>query len=338
MGELAWIWGGFALVALVIGIAGAELSRAADIIADKTNLSGNWIGLILLGTVTSLPELVTGISSVTAANVPNIAIGNVFGACLINLLMLVAVDFLCRAEPIYRLANVGHVLSAGFTVVMIGFAGFSIQLAGRGDWYQIGHVGIYTPILIGTYLLAIRAVFVYERGHRESYVAGAAERYPAITLNSAVVRFAVTAATVVALGIALPFLGERLAEAMGWHTAFVGSLFVAAATTLPEAVVTIAALRIGAVNMALANLLGSNLFNMLILAVDDIFYREGPILAHVSQSHAFTAASAVVMTGLVIVSLLYRPQHRLLRLVGWTSIGLFAVYVFNTYIIYLDSK
>ncbi len=82
----------------------------------------------------------------------------------------------------------------------------------------------------------------------------------------------------VGAGVWLPFVGADLADAMGWQRSFVGSLFVACATSVPELVVTIAALRFGAVNMAIANLLGSNLFDILILAVDDIFYRKGPIV------------------------------------------------------------
>ena len=143
---------------------------------------------------------------------------------------------------------------------------------------------------------------------------------------------------VVAAGIWLPFAGTDLADAMGWDTTFVGSLFVAAATSLPELVVTIAAERIGALNMAIANLLGSNLFNMLVLGVDDIFYLRGPILWNVSPAHALSAASAVIMAGLVIVSLLYRPGKRLFRIIGWTSLGLFVVYIFNAYVVYLHGS
>ena len=335
MTTLAWIWLEFAVCALLIGAAGPELSRSGDIIADKTGLSSNWIGLILLGTITSLPELVTGITSVTVADVPNVAVGDVLGSCVFNLLILVAIDFLHRETPVYQRASQGHILSAGFGVVLIGFAGLNLLVAGQGQSLSFGHVGLYTPIILGLYLLAVRTVFSYERDHRVAFVEGAAERYPAITLNSAIVRFAVASAIVVAAGIWLPFVGSRLAEAMGWRTTFVGSLFVAGATSLPELVVTVAALRIGALNLAIANLLGSNLFDILILAVDDIFYFRGPILSNVSPAHAFSAQSAVVMTGLVIVSLLYRPAKRLLRTAGWTSLGLFVLFVLNSYVVFL---
>ena len=335
MTTLVLVWLAFAACALLIGAAGPELSRSGDIIADKTGISGNWIGLILLGTVTSLPELVTGVSSVTVAQVPDIAVGNVFGACVFNLLILVVLDFLHRDMPVYRRAHQGHILSAGFGVVMIGFAGLNLTLAEQGLGYAIGHVGLYTPIIVGLYLLAVRTVFSYERQQREAFVEQADERYPEITLHRAVRRFAVAAVVIVAAGIALPFVGENLAEVMGWRQSFVGSVLVAVATTLPELIVSISALRIGALNMAIANLLGSNLFNVLILAADDVFYAEGPLFSDVSASHAFSAASAVTMTGLVIVSLLYRPVRRLFRTVGWTSLALFVIYLLNSYVVFL---
>jgi cation:H+ antiporter len=333
--DLAAIWLQFAVCALLIGAAGPELLRSGDIIADKTNISATWIGLILLGAVTSLPELVTGVSAVTAADTPNIAVGDVFGSCVFNLLILVVVDFLHREAPVYRRAHQGHILSAGFGVILFGFAGVNLLIAEHHANYTIGHVGLYTPILIGLYLLAMRTVFAYEREHREALVEGAAERYPGVTLNAALVRYAIAAVVVVGAGVWLPFVGADLAHAMGWQTTFVGSLFVAGATSLPELVVTIAAIRIGALNMAIANLLGSNLFVMLVLAIDDIFYAKGPILWAVSPAHAFSAVSAVVMTGLVIASLLYRPGQRLFRAIGWTSIGLFVLYLFNTYVVFL---
>ena len=136
-------------------------------------------------------------------------------------------------------------------------------------------------------------------------------------------------------GTVLPFAGKALAEAYGWNASFVGTLLVAAATSLPELVVTVAALRIGALDMAIANLLGSNLFDLLVIAIDDLFYLPGPILAHVSPVHAASALSAIVMTGAVMAGFVYRPKSRVLGTIGWASVFLLAVYVLNSYLLFL---
>ncbi len=338
MDDVAVVWLQLGACAALIAFAGTKLSGYADVIADKTGLSGNWIGLILLATVTSLPELATGISAVTIADAPNIAVGNVLGGCVFNLAILVALDFLHRGESVYRRANQGHILSAAFGVVLIGFVGLNLLLGDKAAALAVGHVGASTPVIVALYLIAMRAVFVHERDQTREFVETIAERYPQVTLRGAVIRYAAAAIVIVAAGIWLPFIGVQLASVMGWHKTFVGTLFVAIATSLPELAVTVAALRIGALDMAIGNLLGSNLFNIVILALDDLFFLKGPLLARVSSLHAMSAVSALVMTGIVIVGLLYRPRARILGAVGWISLGLLAVYLLNSFVLYLHGE
>jgi cation:H+ antiporter len=107
-------WLKLAACAALIGLAGPVLTHYGDIIARLTGLSRTWIGLTLLATATSLPELFTGISAVTVAAAPNIAVGDVLGSCIFNLMMLVVLDALSRDEPVYRRIDQGHILTAGF--------------------------------------------------------------------------------------------------------------------------------------------------------------------------------------------------------------------------------
>ena len=105
-----FVWLQFALCAALIGLAGYRLSRYGDVIAEKTGLSGTWIGMILLATVTSLPELATGVSAVTFADTPDIALGDALGSCVFNLLILMILDFLYPKESLYMRASQGHLL------------------------------------------------------------------------------------------------------------------------------------------------------------------------------------------------------------------------------------
>ncbi|OGI45322.1 MAG: cation transporter [Candidatus Muproteobacteria bacterium RIFCSPHIGHO2_01_FULL_65_16] len=329
------VWSQFVVCVALIGVAGTVLSRYGDVIAEKTGLGGTWIGLVLLATVTSLPELVTGISSVTVADTPDIALGDVLGSCVFNLAIITILDFLQRGESVYTRASQGHILAAGFGVILIGFVGFNVLLADRTSDLAIGHLGIYTPLIVILYVVAMRTVFRYERAQMAAYVGEHAERYPDIRLRQAVGRYVLAALVVVGAGIWLPFIGAQIARVMGWEATFVGTLFVAFATSVPEMVVTIAAMRLGALDMAIGNLLGSNLFDILIVAVDDLFFLRGPILAHVSPMHAVSAISAMMMTGIVIVGLLYQPRSRLFGTVGWASMFLLTVYLLNSLVLYL---
>lgn len=330
-------WFQFGLCAALIGIAGTRLSRYGDVIADKTGMGATWIGLLLMATVTSLPELVTGISAVTLARAPDIAVGNVLGACVINLAMLVVLDLLDRSGSVYTRASQGHILSAGFGVILGGFVGINLLFARQGWTYAFGSIGLYSFIIALVYAVAMRTLFRYERRQRAAFVEEKVERYPDMTLRQAAVRYALAAVLVVAAGLWLPHIGTRLAAIMAWEQSFVGTLFIALATTLPEIAVTVAAVRLGALDLAVSNLLGSNLFNLLILAIDDVFYRPGPLLSHVAFAHAVSAFSVVMMSGVVIVGLLYRPDGRVLKTVGWASLVLLTLYLLNAWFLYLSS-
>jgi len=326
------VWVQFLLCVVAIGFAGVKLSRYGDAIADKTGLGGTWIGVIMLASVTSLPELVTGISSVTVAEAPDIAVGDVLGSCVFNLVIIVVLDFLSRDEPLYCRAGQGHILSAGFGIMLIGLAGFNLLLATQGSGISLWHLGLYSPAIMVLYLVAMRSVFLYESELVESFTE--ADAYPGLTLRVAITRYIAAAAVVLIAGVWLPFVAKELAVQMGWHQGFVGTLFVAFVTSLPEMVVTVAALRLGAVDMAIGNLFGSNLFNIGILAIDDIFYLPGPLFDAVSSTHAMSAFSAIMMTGVAVVGLLYRPRTRIFKTVGWASIFLFTIYLINTYMLY----
>lgn len=326
-------WLEFALCIVLIGIAGPVLTRNGDVIAQLTGLSRSWVGLVLLATATSLPELFTGVSAVAVADAPNIAMGDALGSCVFNLVMLVLLDELSREEPMYRRIDQGHILTAGFGVIMVGSAGAFLLLSRDGLDFQFLHVSGYTPFIIVLYLIAMRAAFDYER--RSKPPAQIIRAEADITLRGALARYSAAAAVVVAAGSWLPFVGRDLAEVTGWKTTFVGTLLIAGATSVPELVVTISALRLGAVDMAIGNILGSNLFDVLIVAIDDIAYAKGPLLSSVSPAHAITAFAAVIMSGIFIVALLYRPESRFRGTIGWVSLSLLIVYLFSSYAIYL---
>jgi cation:H+ antiporter len=327
------IWIQFAVCVILIGIAGVELTRYGDAIADKTRLGGTWIGVLLIASVTSLPELATGISSVTVAGVPDIAVGDILGSCVFNLLILALLDLLNRPASVYRTASQGHIVTSGFGIMLLGTIATGLFLSRNGWSVSLGHIGLYSLVLLPLYGVAMRTVFRYEMRQVGEFTGEEPDKYPGISLRQAVLRYSVAALVVVCAGIWLPFVGHTLATQMDWTEGFVGTLFVAFVTSLPELVITISAVRLGALDMAVGNVLGSNLFNTVIIAVDDIFYTKGPLLAHVAPNHSLSALVAIMMTAIAVVSLLYRPR-RIRHVIGWTSVSLVALYLFNGYIQY----
>jgi cation:H+ antiporter len=181
--------------------------------------------------------------------------------------------------------------------------------------------------LLLLYFVAMRLVFAYEKRRVAEYLGEVAEQAERRQWSPRSVygNFALHAFIVMAAATFLPLVAARIAVVTGLGATYVGSVFVAVSTSLPEVVVSREALKMGAVDLAVGNVLGSNLFNMAILGLDDFFYFPGPLLAHISPAHALTALAAIAMTAIMIVSLIYRSRHRVLYF-PWSSVGILAVY------------
>lgn len=318
---IAWLQ--FIGLAAVILVAGANLSRYGDIIAEKTGMGRTWTGAILMASVTSLPELVTGISSVTLFNLPNIAVGDVLGSCMFNLLLIALLDGMSSKVPAVTRSAPGHTLVAAFGALLLGMVSFGI--VAQTNLPAIGWIGVSSLVTLGVYALAMRLSFTAERRRASELHEVVETLYGQVSAGRAYLLYAINALFIIAAATYLPFVGGEIARMTGLGTTFVGNLFIAVATSLPEIVVTVSAVRIGALDLAFGNLLGSNLFNMAILAVDDVFYRQGELLAQVSGSQLTIALATMMMTAVVIIGLTYRPTTKRLPL-SWDAFALVAIY------------
>jgi cation:H+ antiporter len=319
------IWVQFLMTALVIVLAGVRLARYGDVLGEKTGLGRSWIGVVLLAATTSLPELFTGFGATALARLPEIAVGDVLGSCMFNLLILSFMDAI-QPEPLSARAHQSHALSIGFGIVLIGIAGMGLAAGGRVP--SLGWIGLYSPALIALYFVSMRVIFTHERNRRAREVQEVAEelRYRDIPRGTAAIQYSVAAVVVVVAALWLPRLGAELAHQTGLGEAFVGSLFIAITTSLPEIVVSLSAVRIGAIDLGVGNVLGSNLFNLLILGLDDVWYREGPLLAGVGPSHNVAVLAILAMKGLFLIGLTYRVMTKRFA-VAWDTAAIGAVYV-----------
>ena len=167
------MWFEFILCSAVIVYCGSNLSKYGDVIAEKTGLGRAWIGLVLMASVTSLPELITGISSVAIADVPDIALGDIMGACVFNLSIIALMDMLNGKKPIFSESEHGHILSAGFGIILISLA--SISIMANANIPAIGHIGLYSPAIIVIYFIGIRGVFFFEKKRIKEFVGDMAQ-------------------------------------------------------------------------------------------------------------------------------------------------------------------
>ncbi len=328
------LWTGFIACTSLIVYSGIRLAKYGDIIAEKTGLSRTWIGVVLMASVTSLPELVTGISSVTYAGAPDIAMGDVLGSCVFNLLVLGILDIVYRPAPIATKAHQGHILSAAFGLLLLCIVCANIFL-GKNMW-SLGWVGPASFLCAGIYFVAMKVVYSYEKRQITVFVKEIAVelKYKHVTAKTAVFNYGINASAVIAAAFFLPKIGSGIAETTGLGQTFVGNIMIAVSTSLPEVVVSIAAVKMNAVDLAIGNLFGSNIFNIFILALDDVFFTKGPLYSYVSPNNMIAALSAIAMTATAIIGLTYRAERKPL-LLSWDSMGIFIVYITNLILLYL---
>jgi len=313
------IWLQFVLCAGVILYAGNQLSRQGDAIAAKTGLGRSWIGLILLATVTSIPELVTGISAVTLHDLPNLAVSGTLGSCMFNMMVIASLDLLSKNRPVSQMVHEGHILSAGFGIVLIGFASIDILF---GKYLPVltylNSIDPISLVYIAVYFMAMKLIYAFEKKRLHEFVTEVAEseQVKGQSLARAIVIFTLNSLFIVVAACYLPEIAAQIGKTTGWGESFIGSSFVAVTTCLPEIAVSVAAARMGSFDMAVANLLGSNLFNVGILAIVDLCYLKGPLLRSVSQVNALMAITTMMAMGIVVIGLTYRAEKKFLFVAG----------------------
>jgi len=330
------IWFKFVLCLAIILFSGTKLARYGDAIAEKTGLGRIWIGLVLLAAITSMPELVTGVSAAALVALPDLALGTLLGSCCFNLFILAVLDILHHHTPVLTEASPRHMVSAGWGILLIAIAGVSILVGEKFSGLALGWVGIPSIVILVVYLVGMWRLFRYERSHQLMSQA-ASQKYKEISPKTVYLRFALASAAIIAAGIWLSIIGDEIAKMPQFSATFVGSLFLAITTSTPELVVTVAALRLRAVDMAIADILGSNMFNVAIIAPVDLFYAQGSILSSASSNHLITAGVVVIMSLLVIGGLRFRQKRKTFTVISWYALALIGLYVFGAYALFGSS-
>lgn len=309
-------WAVFLLSAAVIVYAGTKLSRYGDQIADLTGLGGLWIGVVLMASATSLPEIFTDVSA-ALMHAPDLAAGDLFGSNMANMLILGIIDLMHRQKRVWQQAAFEHALSAGLAIFLTGLAAFFVLY---GSDVTLGGVGLASILLLLLYIFGMRLVFRQESSkwrqrEQEKVVEGQTAEEPKQPskregLRRASIGFA---AATLGLLVAAPFLAgsaNAIAEQSGISATFIGTSLVGISTSLPELVTAIAAVRLGAFDLAVGNLFGSNAFNMAAFFFVDVAFRGGPLFNAISDAHAMTALWSILLMSIGLMGIIYRVEKR----------------------------
>ena len=327
------IWIKLVLCFLVILFAGTKLARYGDAISERTGLGRMWIGLILIGLVTSMPEMVTGISSAAIVGQPDLAIGNFWGSCIFNLSILAFLDIFHKKQPLLSVASSRYILPAFIGIALIVVAGLGI-LAGEGvTGISIGWLGIINIVIFALYVIGIRQMFIYDKKHPEPSEEEESQ-YAQLSSRKIYGNFLLATIGIIGGGIWLSFIGDEISVTYNLSASFVGSMFLAIGTSLPEIVVCIAALRMGAIDLAVGDILGANMLNTTNLFIADIFYADGPLLSEVSSRNLIPALAMIVMTLIVIAGLRFKSKRKTFGIISWNALLVLCIYISTSVLLF----
>jgi cation:H+ antiporter len=321
----------FLVSAAVLVWAGSSLAGYADQIAERMRMSRLFVGTLMLAFATSLPELVTDITA-ARAGAPDLAAGDLFGSSMANMAILAIIDLLYRGE-VWPSVELGHARVAAVGIALTAMAALSIF---TGSTLSIGWVGLVPILIVVLYVVSIawfrRMPFLARPGVEQPRIplqkpTGWSEKAAQVSLGGLWVRFGVSAFLIFLTAPIATLSVKAIAESTGIAQTFLGAALLAVTTSLPELIASIASVRIGAYDMAVGNLFGSNIANMSVLFFADIAYTQGPMLAAVSQSQIVAALGAILLMAIAVAAIVGESEKTRFRRLEPDAIVLLLTYV-----------
>ncbi|MEQ9661641.1 MAG: sodium:calcium antiporter [Parasphingopyxis sp.] len=318
----------FGGAALLIALLGARMANLADVIADRTGLGEALVGAVLLGAGTSIAGIVTSVSTASTGH-PALSVSNAIGG------IAAQTAFLAIADIFYRRVNLEHAAASAVNLtqatVLIGMMAVPL-IAWAGPDYSLFGVHPATPILVGVYLIGLHnAHRQHERPMWQPLRTDQTRKDEPDDTSQYGSSWRVGgqfAALVIAVGLCGYVVGETgiaIAGDYGISESVVGGLLTAVATSLPELVTTIAAVRVGAPQLAFGGIIGGNMFDALFISASDVAYRNGSIYHAISEREIFWYGLTIVMTAVLLTGMLRRERQGPAG-IGWESTLLLGLY------------
>jgi cation:H+ antiporter len=318
---------------VLVWISGTRLARYADEIGGRTSLSQAFLGMMLLGVATSLPEIATTFSGAWIGNAALVT-GNLFGGVALQIAVLAVVDLVAVRGALTYVTPKPVLLFQGVMLLLL----LATALAGAavGDPLSLAGVGLTPALLAIGYIMTVRATATgkylprwrpldAETADPEDVDRRAAHDFRHLGSRGLAVRAGAAGLAILIAGWALSLTGDALAEQTGLGASFVGVALVAASTSLPELSTALTAVRHGNHEMAVSNILGTNCLEVALFVLADAAYRDGAILAATDRSGMLAAAIGMIVTAILLLGLLERRNQTVARM-GIDSLAVLVTY------------
>lgn len=332
----------FGFGALAIWMSGTRLSRYADAIAERTGVGKAFVGALLLGGITSLPEAATTVTAAALGSAA-LAVNNIFGGVAMQVAILAAADAVVPGHALTaRIRKPSVLLQAALLILVLALAAAGIAV---GEWSIFG-VGVWSTAILGVAILAF--FLIHQHKSRETWEPEASPRdaegeeegdtraeESAGERSTGRLVLLTSAAGVVILvaGFLVARSGEALAGHTGLGESFVGLLLLAVATSLPEISTTLSAARMGQFAMAFSNIFGANILDTAVIFLADLAFAGGPVLGEVGTFSLIGSLLGLMVTGVYLVGLLERRKRVVLGM-GIDSLLVLLLYVAGVGLLY----
>jgi cation:H+ antiporter len=316
----------FLAAAVIVWSAGTRLTRYLDAIAQKTGLGQAFVGMLLLGTITSLPEVANVVTSSLTDN-PRLGVNNLLGSAAINVLLLAIADAIIGRDAVTSVVVKPSTLMMGTLCILLLITHAAAVVVGDRLIFGLG-IGAIVLCLMSIAALWIaasyddRARWTIKGKDKE---AEPEEQESKASLKTLIVRSAVAALVIFVAGYTLSQTGDALAEQTGVGTGMVGFALIGLATSMPELSSIITALRLRRYEMAFGQVLGTNFINLSLILVADIFFSGDPVINELGRFEILSALLGAILTSLFMVGLLEQRNPKMMRmgyfcLWPWTSL------------------
>lgn len=319
----------FAVAGGFVWAAGTRLSVYVDGIARATGVGHAFVGMLLLGGITSLPEVAT-VTSASWTGSPDLAVNNLIGSAAANVLLLAVADAILGRDALTSIVAKPTTLlqgTLGMMLMMVVAAAVT-----TGDVGMLG-VGAWSAALLAGCVGALWLSSGYERRHvweavgaeRATATDDAEEEGEGQRLSPLALRTAAAAGVILIAGFFLSQTGDAIAAQSGLGTGLVGLVLLAFATSLPELSSIVSALKLRRYEMAVGDIFGTNLFNIALLFVADLAHDGDPVLSMAGAFETVAAVLAALLTGVFVLGLLERQDRTFLRM-GYDSLAAILLY------------
>lgn len=327
--SLVWVWGLFALCAVVILLAGSRLAKTADELADRTGMGEAITGAVLLGASTSLPGIITSVTT-AGFGMPQLAASNAVGGIAAQTLFLAVADFfLRRANLEHAAASLSNLAQGTLLLTLLALP----LAAGMAPDFALWGVHPATPVMFATWVYVMHVIRNMQddpmwRPQQTSETVAEEDQPDEDSGRSLPLLWGLFALLALACGGAgylLAEAGVSITRRTGLGETAVGALMTGVATSLPELVTTVTAVRKGALTLAVAGIIGGNAFDVLFLGMADIAYLDGSLYHAMDDRTRFVVALSILMTGALLLGMLRRERSGPMG-IGAESVAILVLY------------